>query len=135
MKMGMKMTVIASMLAVGLMAGNGIAQNGTTTTTSQQQMGGGMMNGAMMGGQNSWGMGCDGMMGGMMMNRMSPDQQQEFMNQTTDLRKKMMEKRFAYMEAMRNPDTNPRDLAKIEKEMLDLRSEMIDKMNSLQGKR
>jgi len=74
------------------------------------------------------------MMGGMMMNRMSPEQQQKFMDQTTDLRKQMMEKRFAYMEAMRNSDTTPQDLAKIEKEMLDLRSKMMDEMGGMQGK-
>lgn len=153
MKMGLKTTVIASMLAVGLIAGNGIAQTETDTTTPQQQqmrgymmggamMGPGMMYGGMMGrgmmggqgGQGTWGMGCNGMMGGMMMNQMSLGQQQDFMNQTTELRKQMMEKRFAYMEAMRNSDTTPQDLAKIEKEMLDLRSKMMDKMVTMQGK-
>lgn len=151
MKMGLKTTVIASMLAVGLIAGNGIAQTETDTTTPQQQqmrgnmMGGGMMGPGMMGrgmmggqggqgGQGTWGMGCNGMMGGMMMNQMSLGQQQDFMNQTTELRKQMMEKRFAYMEAMRNSDTTPQDLAKIEKEMLDLRSKMMDKMVTMQGK-
>lgn len=154
MKKKMKTTVIASMLAIGLIAGTAIGQTGTDTTTQQQQqmrgnmmgggmmgpgmgggmMGRGMMGGGMMGGQGNWGMGCNGMMGGMMMNQMSPEQQQGFMNQTTDLRKQMMEKRFAYMEAMRNPDTTPQDLAKIEKEMLDLRSKMMDKMGTLQGK-
>ena len=149
MKMGLKTTVIVSMLTVGLITGNGIAQTETDTTTPQQQqmrgnmMGGGMMGPGMMyggmmggqGGQGTWGMGCNGMMGpGMMMNQMSPGQQQDFMNQTTDLRKQMMEKRFAYMEAMRNSDTTPQDLIKIEKEMLDLRSKMMDKMVTLQGK-
>ena len=163
MKMGMKTTIIASMLAVGLIAGNGIAQTGTDTTTPQQQqmrgnmqgggmmgpgmmgggmqgkgmMGGGMMGRGMMGGQGgqgSWGMGCNGMMGGMMMNQMSPEQQQKFMDQTTDLRKQMMEKRFAYMEAMRNSDTTLQDFATIEKEMLDLRSKMMDDMSTMQGK-
>jgi len=74
------------------------------------------------------------MMGGMMMNRMSPEQQQKFMDQTTDLCKQMMEKRFAYMEAMRNSDTTLQDLAKIEKEMLDLRSKMMDNIGTMQRK-
>ena len=173
MKMGMKTTVIASLLAIGLIAGNGLAQTGTDAATPQQQqirgnmmgpgmmyggmmgrgmmgsgmmyggmmgrgmMGPGMMHGGMMGGQGGQGfrgMGCNGMMGGMMMNRMSPEQQQKFMDQTTDLRKQMMEKRFAYMEAMRNSDTTLQDLAKIEKEMLDLRSKMMDDMSTMQGK-
>ena len=158
MKMGMKTTVIASLLAIGLIAGNGLAQTGTDAATPQQQqihgnmmgpgmmyggmmgrgmMGPGMMHSGMMGGQGGQGfraMGCNGMMGGMMMNRMSPEQQQKFMDQTTDLRKQMMEKRFAYMEAMRNSDTTLQDLAKIEKEMLDLRSKMMDDMSAMQGK-
>jgi len=97
-------------------------------------MGGGMMgmHGNMMGGgQGNWGMGCNGMMGGGMMNRMTPEQQQAFMDQTADLRKQMMEKRFAYMEAMRNPSTTPQDLAKVEKEMLGLRAKMMEKMSTM----
>ncbi len=135
MKKEMKAVAIASILTVGLFAGSAIAQPGNN---NQQNMGGmmngGMMNGGRMGNQGTWGMGCNGMMGGVMMSQMSPGQQQEFMNQTIDLRKKMMEKRFSYMEAMRNPETTPQDLAKIEKEMLQLRTEMMDKMNTLQGK-
>ena len=45
-----------------------------------------------------------------------------------------MEKRFAYMEAMRNSDITLQDLAKIEKEMLDLRSKMMDDMSAMHGK-
>ena len=158
MKMGMKTTLLTSILAAGLLTGTAFAQTGTTANQQQMRgnmqgsgmmgggmMGGGMMNGGMMGGGmmggnmmsgqgNNWGMGCNGMMGGAMMSQMSPGQRQEFMNQTTDLRQKMMDKRFAYMETMRNPDATPQDLAKIEKEMLDLRSQMMDKMNKLQGK-
>jgi len=133
MKKEMKAVALASMLALGLFAGTAVGQ-----PAAAQQMGdmteGRMMSGGMMGGQSTWGMGCNGMMGGAMMSQMSPGQQQEFMNQTVDLRKKMMEKRFSYMEAMRNPETTPQDLAKIEKEMLQLRTEMMDKMNTLQGK-
>jgi hypothetical protein len=104
-------------------------------------MGPGMMHGGMMGrgmmgsDPDNWAMGCNGMMGRALVSRMSPGQQQEFMNQTVELRKQMMEKRFAYMEAMRNPDTSPQDLAKIEKGMLELRTKMMDKMTSLQGKK
>ncbi len=138
MKKEMKAVTLASMLALGLFAGIAVAQPAAGQQMGDM-MGGGMMNGGMMGGgmmsgRSTWGMGCNGMMGGAMMSQMSPGQQQEFMNQTVDLRKKMMEKRFAYMEAMRNPETTPQDLAKIEKEMLQLRTEMMDKMNTLQGK-
>jgi len=147
-----------SMLALVLMAGTGVVQAASNTTNGGQQMHGNMMGGSMMGGgmmhgdmmekngmmkgmgpgmmgnQGNWSMGCNGMMGGMMMNQMSHGQQQEFLNQTTDLRRQMMEKRFKYMEAMRNSDVTPQDLAEIEKEMLDLRNKMMNKMPTLQGK-
>jgi hypothetical protein len=101
-------------------------------------MQGGMMDmqgqGMMGGNQGNWdGMGCNGMMGGAMMNKMTPGQQQDFMNQTTELRKEMMDLRFAYGEAMRNPATTPKDLANIEKNMLELRIKMMGKMQNLQA--
>ncbi len=141
----MKTKLFASILAFGLLAGTAIAQTGTTTTQTHhgtmmngQMMGPGMMNGQMMGpgmmngqmmGPGMMGMGCNGMMW-----NMTPQQRQEFMNQTRALRKQMMEKRFAYMEAMRNPATTPQDLAKIEKEMLQLRTQMMDKMSTMPSK-
>jgi len=157
MKKNMKKTVIASVLAIGLAAGTAFAQMQTNTGQPNQQMHGNMKSGCMMkgdmmgmhgnmmggmhdnmmgpgmmgGGWGNWGMGCNGMMGGTMMQRMTPDQQQVFMDQTVDLRKQMMEKRFAYMEAMRNPTTTPQDLAKVEKEMLGLRAKMMEKMSTM----
>ena len=135
-----KEIIIASIMAIGLFAGPAFAQT-SDTKQPQQQMGGnmmdmhgqGMMGGGMMGGnQGHWdGMGCNGMMGGAMMNKMTPSQQQDFMNQTTELRKEMEELRFAYQEAMRAPNTSPKDLAKIEKQMLELRTKMIGKMENL----
>ncbi len=145
MKKEIKKIVIASILAIGLFAGPAFAQTSDTTQPQQQMggnmmgmhgqgmMGGNMMGGGMMGGnQGHWGgMGCNGMMGGAMMNQMTPGQQQAFMNQTTELRKEMVELQFAYQEAMRNPNTSPKDLAKIEKQMLELRTKMIGKMENL----
>ncbi len=143
----MKTKLFASILAFGLLAGTAIAQTGTASASPQthhnammngQMMGPGMMNGPMMGpgmmngkmmGPGMMGMGCNGMMW-----NMTPQQRQEFMNQTRALRKQMMEKRFDYMEAMRNPATTPQDLAKIEKEMLELRAQMMDKMGSMHSK-
>ncbi len=100
--------------------------------------GGGGMMGGMIGGYqggyrgNWWGnMGRGGMMGGAMMNRMTPDQQKNFMNQTTKLRKQMMELRFAYRDAMRKPHTTPGDLAKIEKKMIELRTKMLNKIEKM----
>ncbi len=163
MKKNIKRTVIASMLAIGLVTGTAIAHVGTNTTNQPyRQMHGNMMDGCMINGgmmgmrgnmmgggmmgmhgnmmgngmwnEGNWGMGCAGMMGGTMMYRMTPAQQQAFMDQTADLRKQMMEKRFTYMEAMRNPNTTPQQLASVEKDMLDLRTKMMDKMNSVQSK-
>jgi hypothetical protein len=151
MKKEINKIVIASILVLGLFAGPAFAQT-SGTTQPRQQMGGGMQSGmmgmqgqGMMGGnQGNWGMmggnqgdwdgmGCSGMMGGAMMNHMTPGQQQEFMNQTTELRKEMMDLRYAYGEAMRNPATTPKDLANIEKNMLELRIKMMGKMQNLQA--
>ncbi len=146
----MKTQLFASILAIGLVAGTALAQTGTTGTQTHhgammngQMMGPGMMNGHMKGpdmmnghmkGPGMMGMGCNGMMGGGMMMQMTPQQRQQFMDQTTDLRRQMMEKRFSYMEAMRNPATTPKDLAKIEKGMLELRAKMMDKMSTMHSK-
>ncbi len=104
MKMTLKTTCITALLATALIAGPALAET-ASTTAPQQQMNGNMMGNGMMGN----GMGCNGMM----MQQMSPETQQNFMNQTTELRKQMMEKRFAYMEAACNPETTPADLAEI----------------------
>jgi len=155
MKKEIKKTVIVSILALGLLTAPVFAQNSSNTTQPQQQMngnmqGGGMMGGGMQGGgmkgmgmhgqgmmggkQGNWGgMGCSGMMGGAMMNQMTPGQQQAFMSQTTNLRREMMGLRFDYQEAMRNPDTDPKDLAEIEKQMLELRTKMMGKIENLQA--
>lgn len=133
--------VIASTMILCLFAGPSLAQT-SGNTQPQQQMGGGMQGGmmgmqgqGMMGrDQGNWGgMGCNGMMGGAMMNQMTPSQQQEFMNKTTELRKEMINLNNAYREAMRNSATTPKDLAKIEKQMLELRMKMMDKMQNLQA--
>lgn len=153
MKKELIRTIAASIMAMGFFAGIAFAHADHNTPAQQQTSGqnmmgnggmyqGGMMNGGMMGGGyqngyrgNMWsGMGCNGMMGGAMMNRMTPQQQQQFMDQTTDLRKQMMDLRFAYRDAMRNNATTPEDLAKIEKKMLDVRAKMMDKMEKLQTK-
>ncbi len=134
MKKSMKTQLFASILAIGLVAGTALAQTGTTAIKAHH---GAMMNGQMMG-PGMMGMGCNGMMGmmggGMMMQQMTPQQRQQFMDQTTDLRRQMMEKRFSYMEAMRNPATTPKDLAKIEKGMLELRAKIMDKMSTMHSK-
>lgn len=142
MTKAMKTTIIAAVLAIGLNTAPAYSQTGTNSALQQQQMSGKMMgckmmNGKskmkgshnMLGGQSGKStMGCNGMMGGMMMNQMSAEQRQEFMDQTVELRKQMMAKRFDYMEAMRKKDIDVGELAAIEKEMLELRGKILAKI-------
>ncbi|PLX47483.1 MAG: hypothetical protein C0613_13740 [Desulfobulbaceae bacterium] len=85
----------------------------------------------MMGPGMGPGMG-HGMMAGRMMNRMSAENQQRFMDDTVELRKEMHTLRFAYMEAMRNPDTRLAELADMEQQMLDIRKDMLRKAEKYQ---
>ncbi len=88
-----------------------------------QMMGPGMM-GGMMG---------PGMMGGMMgprgygMQGSDPEAYQKYLNNTTELRKKLHDKKFEYFEAMRNPETKRETLMKLEKEILDAQWELYEK--------
>lgn len=156
MKMGMKTTVLASVLALTLAAGNGMAQSETDSTAPQQQVGGKMMHGdkgMMHGGKGKMGMmhGKKGMMqdcmsmkrghGGMghmkmmeqrMMKGMSADNQQKFMDATKEMRKEMHMMRFEHKEAMRNPETTLGDLTTMEQKMLDIRKEMMEKTKAFQ---
>jgi hypothetical protein len=56
-----------------------------------------------------------------------PKQVQKFLDQTVDLRRKLNDKEFDYREALRNPKTSPESLAKIEKEITDLRIQISEK--------
>ena len=89
---------------------------------SSGMMGSGMMGSGMMGS----GMMGSGMMGSGMMGRMHPDQQQQFLDETKSLRKEMVGLRFDYKEAMRDQSTTPKDLAKIEKSILELRIRILE---------
>ena len=90
-------------------------------------MGSGMMSSGMMGsGMMGSGMMGSGMMGSGMMGRMHPDQQQQFLDETKSLRKEMVGLRFDYKEAMRDQSTTPKDLAKIEKSILELRIRILE---------
>jgi hypothetical protein len=152
MKMGMKTTLLASALVLGLMTGTAMAQKATDATGSQDRMdgnmmmengqgmmgGGAMMGHGMMGGKMMMGqgrMGClnmmgqgmgGGMMGGGMMKNMSDGNQQKFMDATKEMRREMHNMHFDHMEAMRDPKTALKDLAAMEQKMLDLRKKMMD---------
>ena len=94
---------------------------------SSGMMGSGMMGSGMMGsGMMGSGMMGSGMMSSGMMGRMHPDQQQQFLDETKSLRKEMVGLRFDYKEAMRDQSTTPKDLAKIEKSILELRIRILE---------
>ncbi|MDD2469285.1 MAG: Spy/CpxP family protein refolding chaperone [Desulfobulbus sp.] len=107
--------------------------NSADTMMDEYEMGPGMMGygyGHMMGRGGMMGYG-----GGMgMMYKLTPEQREQFYNETKELRKKMYDLRFEYMEAMHDPKSSPQDLAKIEKEMLETKVKMLDKMNSMKLK-
>lgn len=147
----MKKIIIASVLIVGLAAGvayshgNGRAGYGNHMMGSGYgMMGGG--NGMMGGGYGMMG-GGNGMMGGNGVGGnyndcpgvtssgqggWNSETQQKFLDETVDLRKEMNDKRFAYMEAQRNPNTSREQLAELEKEMIDLRTKLSAKAELLQ---
>jgi hypothetical protein len=85
-------------------------------------MGPGMMGYGMGPGMMGQGMG-PGMMGyGMgpgMMNVYNP-QMKEFLDETKDLRKKLHTMQFDYSEALRDPETKPETITKLQNEMKDL---------------
>lgn len=84
--------------------------------------GGMMMGPGMMGG---YGMG-PGMMGWSGTNR-GYGYDQKFLDETRDLRKELHEKRFEYFEALRNPETTPETVTKLEKEITELQQKLHEK--------
>jgi len=142
-------TLITALFTLGLLSGPAMAQSAGSahpTTPSHQRMhadtmggdmdmgmmGMGMMHGNRMDWQSEqWNRGCMGMMGGFMMSIMSPDQQQQFLDATRDLRRQMLELRFSYLETMRDPKATPADLARIESKMLDIRKQMMAKLEKV----
>jgi hypothetical protein len=84
-----------------------------------------------MGGMHGWGMmgsGC-GMhgMGGMHGWGFDYSRMREFMDETVELRRKLVLKKFEYFEALRNPDTKRETLRKLQGEMGELWSELYEK--------
>ena len=115
-------TALACMLAAGTVSAqtpNEMMQGTGSGTTSTQQtspaMGPGMMGGGM-------GMG-PGMMGSL-----EPEAQQKYLDATRDLRKKMQDKQFDYIEAARNPKANKADLLKKRKELWDIQQKLHEKV-------
>ncbi|MBU4033670.1 MAG: hypothetical protein KKG34_02625, partial [Proteobacteria bacterium] len=56
-----------------------------------------------------------------------PEDQQKFLDATTDLRKKMHDTQFEYAEAARNPKTTKADLLKKKKELWDIQQKIHEK--------
>jgi hypothetical protein len=137
----MKKIIITSILIVGLAAGISFAHNGDWGMRGNggQMMGGnyGMMHHGMMGGGQQ--MMGPGMMGGVGGYRDCPgaaasgdgqwtnESQQKFLDDTVELRKELNDTHFAYQEARRNPETTREQLVSIEKEMIDLRSQLQER--------
>jgi len=63
-----------------------------------------------------------------MMDKMTDADHQKFMDQTRDLRKEMMSKRFDYQEMMRNPASTDQQKEQLEKEMETIHNKMMEKM-------
>lgn len=129
----MKKIIIASILVVGLAAGFAYAHgNGNGYGYGMRGEHHGMMgsNTGMMGGNY-------GMMGGGQFDcpganfygqsNWSNESQQNFLEETASIRKQMNNKRFEYMEAQRAPETTNQKLADIEKEMIDMHTQLEDK--------
>ncbi len=102
----------------GMMSGQSQQQTGDSDYYPCRQMmgGSGMMRGMMGGSGMMRGMmGGSGMMGG----KYSPEAYKKYLDETVDLRKKLLNKKFEYSEAIRNPDTTRKSRLKLEKEMMD----------------
>lgn len=145
-------TTLAALLAFGLIAGTTMAQtddaaatkDAATSSGTMMGMKGhdkmGMHHGMKMDGK---GMGCmgmdcmnmDGKKGCMdMMNKMSDEDRQKFMDETKALRKEMMSKRFDYKEMMRNPASTDQAKQQLEKEMETIHKQMQEKMQGFMKK-
>ncbi len=141
-RQGMKKIIITAILVVGLAAGYAVAHNSDWGMRGNggHMMGGGqygmMHHGMMRGGQSMMGPGMMGGAGGYMdcpgarsfgNGRWTGEPQQQFLDDTVELRKELHDKYFAYQEARRNPGTTQDQLVSIEKEIVDLRSQLQER--------
>ena len=143
----MKRILIAAVLAIGLTTAGGYAYAHDNGGGSEYDGHGMMMGGSGYGMMNSgYGMGS-GMMedygfnrgghhypsaAGFGRNGWTSEQNQKFLDDTAELRKEMHDKRFEYMEAVRNPKSTRQQLSMMEKEMIDLRDKIYDKAPQIQ---
>ncbi len=151
----MKKVIIGSILVVGLTAGLAFAHgNGYGFRGNGSHMGG---NGYHMGGGGNGMMG-PGMKGRRMMgnyggsggkggwgnnyctgaswsgqNNWNSEGHQKFLAETVELRKQMNEKRFELKEIARSSNVDRDKLAQLEKEMIDIRTQIQKKADELSG--
>lgn len=123
----MKNTLLATALIVALTAGFAYAHGGWG---HGKQNGYGMMGKGMRGDGNNWN--CPGRNGAGGADWQGSDQQQTFLNETATLRKQLNDKRFELREASRNPESTAEQLGSLQKEMIDLRTQIGQKAQQLQ---
>jgi hypothetical protein len=117
--------------ASGMMGGYGMQQPMMGYGMYPGMMGGNGMQQPMMGLGTGYGMQPGMMSGGMP--HMYPgaggnvDQQREFLKETSQLRKKLHDLMFDYMEAQWNPETKPEQLEKLGSETQKLQQELHEK--------
>jgi hypothetical protein len=107
----------------GMMGGMGYGMMGMMPNMMMGGMGYGMM--GMGPGMMGYGMG-PGMMGygaGYVYSK----EFQKFLDETRDLRKELNEKNFEYFEALRNPNTKPDTIKKLQNELFELRNKIYEK--------
>ncbi len=121
----MKKITITVLIIMGLAAGFAYAHgNGFAMRNGHF----GMMHGgyAMMGGGS-----VDCQRANYGQNGWNSESQQQFLNDTKQLRKQMNDKRFEYMEAKRKPNTTNQQFADLEREMFDLHAQLRDKASTI----
>ncbi|GAB4548211.1 MAG: hypothetical protein Fur0020_16060 [Thermodesulfovibrionia bacterium] len=59
----------------------------------------------------------------------------KFLDETVDLRRELNAKRFDYLEALRNPNTPPEKIERLEKEIQELEDKIEDKAPPIGSKR
>ncbi len=93
--------------------------------------GGGHMMGPGYSGGHMMGPGYRGHMGGWSCLGYGTGQtDQKFLDETADLRRELHNKKFEYAEAVRNPNTKPSTIRKLEKEIYELEDKIYEKSPS-----
>lgn len=136
----MKKTLLTTALIIALAAGFAYAHGGWgrgshngygMMGTGMMGGGNGMMGKGFRGGANNWD--CPGRTSAAGSDWWGSDQQQTFLDETATLRKQLNDKRFEFMEAKRNPETTAEQLGTLEKELIDLRTQISTKARQYRG--